>query len=113
MLLRLANLGYQNHALTVDRIDLQVVGKDAALLRGQDGSAEYLVTNTVEIGPGESRDVIFTRAGRTTRSSSTTATYAYLANGGGDGLGGQLTAHRGPRRPARSRGMTSRTPERG
>jgi FtsP/CotA-like multicopper oxidase with cupredoxin domain len=89
VLLRLANLGYQNHTVTVDGIDLLVVGKDAALLRGRDGSAEYQVTNTVQIGPGESRDVLFT--------APDPGTYLLydrdlmsLANAGG-GRGGQLT----------------------
>ncbi|MGC9669580.1 multicopper oxidase domain-containing protein [Planosporangium sp. 12N6] len=90
VLLRLANLGYRNHAVTVDGIDLTVVGKDASLLRGRDGSANYAVTNTVEVGPGESRDVIFT--------APTPGTYLLydrdylsLANGGGGGYGGQMT----------------------
>ena len=93
VLLRLANLGYQNHAISVDGIDLTVVGKDAGLLRGRDGSSEYTVTNTVEIGPGESRDVIFTAP--TVSSVSTyrlyDRNYAYLNNGGGTGYGGQMT----------------------
>jgi FtsP/CotA-like multicopper oxidase with cupredoxin domain len=90
VLLRLANLGYQNHALTVDGLDLLVVGKDASLLRGKDFSSQSRYTNTVEIGPGESRDVIFT--------AQTAGTYllydrdyASMANVGGPGLGGQLT----------------------
>ena len=60
MLLRLANLGYQDHAFTFDNIDLTVVAKDASLLEGRDGTTNYQTTNTVDIGPGESRDVIFT-----------------------------------------------------
>ena len=38
VLLRLSNLGYQNHALTLDNVDMQVVAKDASLLRGRDGT---------------------------------------------------------------------------
>ncbi len=59
ILLRLANLGYQNHAMTVDSIDLTIVGKDASLLKNG-GNQQYVTTNTVDIGPGESRDVLFT-----------------------------------------------------
>ncbi len=59
VLLRLSNLGYQNHAMTVDNIDLQIVAKDASLLKGRDGTTNYITTNTVDVGPGESRDVIF------------------------------------------------------
>jgi FtsP/CotA-like multicopper oxidase with cupredoxin domain len=90
VLLRLANLGYQNHALTVDGIDLLVVGKDASLLRGRDGSAQFQVTNTVEIGPGESRDVIFTAPAPGTYLLYD-RDYSSLTNAGGGGLGGQCT----------------------
>jgi FtsP/CotA-like multicopper oxidase with cupredoxin domain len=90
VLLRLANLGYKNHAVTVDGIDLTVVGKDASLLRGRDGTAHYTVTNTVEIGPGESRDVIFTAPAPGTYLLYD-RDYLALANGGGGGYGGQMT----------------------
>jgi FtsP/CotA-like multicopper oxidase with cupredoxin domain len=90
VLLRLANLGYQNHTLTIDGVDLLVVGKDAGLLRGRDGSAEFQVTNTVQIGPGESRDVIFTAPSPGTYLLYD-RDYPALTNAGGAGLGGQLT----------------------
>ncbi|HEV7897256.1 MAG TPA: multicopper oxidase domain-containing protein [Planosporangium sp.] len=90
VLLRLANLGYANHAVTVDGIDLTVVGKDASLLRGRDGTAHYAVTNTVEVGPGESRDVIFTAPAPGTYLLYD-RDYLALANGGGGGYGGQMT----------------------
>jgi FtsP/CotA-like multicopper oxidase with cupredoxin domain len=90
VLLRMANLGYQNHSLTVDGIDLLVVGKDASLLRGRDLSSQYFVANTVEIGPGESRDVIFTAPDPGTYLLYD-RDYASLSNAGGGGLGGQLT----------------------
>jgi FtsP/CotA-like multicopper oxidase with cupredoxin domain len=90
VLLRLANLGYQNHALTVDGIDLLVVGKDASLLRSRDDfSSHARVTNTVEIGPGESRDVLFTAPAVGTYLLYD-RDYASTANAGGP-LGGQLT----------------------
>jgi hypothetical protein len=59
VLLRLASLGYQNHAMTVDNIPLKVVGKDALHLKNG-GVTHYIDTSTVEIGPGESNDVLFT-----------------------------------------------------
>jgi FtsP/CotA-like multicopper oxidase with cupredoxin domain len=90
VLLRLANLGYQNHSMTIDGIDLLVVAKDASLLRSRDGSAEYVVTNTVEIGPGESRDVIFTAPAPGTYLMYA-RDYPSLTNAGGAGLGGQMT----------------------
>jgi FtsP/CotA-like multicopper oxidase with cupredoxin domain len=90
VLLRLSNLGYQNHSLTVDGIDLTVVAKDASLLAGRDGSKHYLTTNTVQIGPGESRDVLFTAPAPGTYLLYD-RDYAYLNNGGGTGYGGQMT----------------------
>jgi FtsP/CotA-like multicopper oxidase with cupredoxin domain len=90
VLLRLANLGYQKHALTVDGIDLLVVAKDASLLRGRDFTSESRVTNTVDIAPGESRDVIFTAPAAGTYLLYD-RDYASMANAGGAGLGGHLT----------------------
>jgi FtsP/CotA-like multicopper oxidase with cupredoxin domain len=90
VLLRLSNLGYQNHSMTVDDVDLTVVAKDASLLRGRDGTTNYLTTNTVDVGPGESRDVIFT-APDPGEYLLYDRKYAYLQNGGGPGYGGMLT----------------------
>lgn len=90
VLLRLSNLGYQNHAMSCDNIDLTVVAKDAALLKGRDGTTNYLTTNTVDVGPGESRDVIFTAPGPGTYLFYDRK-YSYLDNGGGAGYGGMIT----------------------
>jgi FtsP/CotA-like multicopper oxidase with cupredoxin domain len=58
VLLRLANLGYQQHAMQMPGIPMHVVGQDASLLR--DGSVDTSYwTNTLYIGPGEARDVLF------------------------------------------------------
>ena len=91
VLLRLSNLGYQNHALTVDNIDLQIVAKDASLLKGRDGITNYITTNTVDIGPGESRDVIFTAPDVPGTYLLYDRKYSYLENGGGLGYGGMMT----------------------
>jgi FtsP/CotA-like multicopper oxidase with cupredoxin domain len=90
VLLRLSNLGYQNHAITADGIDLQIVARDATLLRGRDGTADYETTNTVDIGPGESRDVLFTAPSPGTYLLYD-RDYANLNNAGGRGYGGQMT----------------------
>ena len=94
VLLRMANLGYQNHSITCDGIDLTIVGKDTGLLANleKDGSLtkNYIVTNSVDIGPGESRDVIFTAGAPGTYLLYDRA-YAYGNNGGGSGYGGQMT----------------------
>jgi FtsP/CotA-like multicopper oxidase with cupredoxin domain len=90
VLLRLSNLGYQNHTMSVDNIDLQIVAKDASLLKGRDGTKNYITTNSVDIGPGESRDVIFV-APSPGEYLLYDRKYSYLDNGGGDGYGGMLT----------------------
>jgi len=90
VLLRLSNLGYQNHAMTVDNIDLQIVAKDASLLKGRDGTTNYISTNTVDVGPGESRDVIF-QAPSPGEYLLYDRNYSYLENGGGPGYGGMMT----------------------
>src|SRR5262245_1366577 len=58
-LIRLANLGYQQHALELPGIRMHVVGQDASWLHS--GTAQDLsyVTDTLYVGPGEARDVLF------------------------------------------------------
>jgi FtsP/CotA-like multicopper oxidase with cupredoxin domain len=58
VLLRLANLGYQQHAMQLPGIPMHVVGQDASLLRDGTVDTSYW-TNTPYIGPGEARDVLF------------------------------------------------------
>ena len=91
VLLRMSNLGYQNHAMSVDNIDLQIVAKDASLLKGRDGVTNYITTNTVAVGPGESRDVIFLAPDRPGEYLLYDRKYSYLQNGGGPGYGGMMT----------------------
>jgi FtsP/CotA-like multicopper oxidase with cupredoxin domain len=57
-LLRLANLGYQQHSMQLPGIPMHVVGQDAALLRTGTVDTSYW-TNTLYVGPGEARDVLF------------------------------------------------------
>jgi FtsP/CotA-like multicopper oxidase with cupredoxin domain len=90
VLLRLSNLGYQNHAMTVDNIGLTIVAKDASLLKSRDGTENYVHTNTVDVGPGESRDVIFT-APAEGEYLLYDRNFSYLDNGGGTGYGGMVT----------------------
>lgn len=58
VLLRFANLGFKQAAMTLTGIKLKVVGRDATFLRNGATDTSYL-TNTVSLGPGESADVIF------------------------------------------------------
>ncbi|MET8311914.1 multicopper oxidase domain-containing protein [Micromonospora sp. NPDC005173] len=57
-LLRVANLGYQQHSMQLPGIPMHVIGQDAALLRNGAVDTSYW-TNTLYIGPGEARDVLF------------------------------------------------------
>jgi Multicopper oxidase len=92
VLLRMANLGYQNHRLACDGIDFDIVGKDATQLTNA-GTNHYLRGNAVEIGSGESRDAIFTAPTVSQKTSYLLydRSYGDLNNDGGAGLGGQMT----------------------
>jgi FtsP/CotA-like multicopper oxidase with cupredoxin domain len=57
-LLRLANLGYQQHAMQLPGIRMHVIGQDASWLRNGTVDTSYW-TDTLYIGPGEARDVLF------------------------------------------------------
>lgn len=58
VLLRIANLGYEQHSMQLDGLPMNVVGEDATLLRGPAGADLRYTATTIAIGPGESRDVI-------------------------------------------------------
>ena len=46
--------------MTITGIQMRVVGRDATPMRGRDGTDTSYETDTINIGPGESFDVIFT-----------------------------------------------------
>jgi FtsP/CotA-like multicopper oxidase with cupredoxin domain len=58
--LRFANLGFREQAMTTAGIRMRVVGRDATPMRGRDGTDTSYETETLNIGPGESYDAIFT-----------------------------------------------------
>lgn len=102
-LLRLANLGYQQHAMQLPGIPMHVIGQDASLLRNGGVDASYW-TNTLYIGPGEARDVLFDApAYDAARPSGADARgnynvyyfknrdYRKLSNRGARGPGGMMT----------------------
>lgn len=60
VLMRFANLGFREAAMTLAGIKMQVVGRDATIIRGRDGTDTSYLTDTILIGAGESYDVIFT-----------------------------------------------------
>jgi len=64
ILLRISNLSISDfHTLTVMGIPMQLVGKDARLLRSTGGVNLYRKTTSVTLGGGESADVILDTAG--------------------------------------------------
>ena len=92
VLLRMANLGFQNHAMTVDNIDLTMVAKDASLLRGRNGEP------TTPSSPTRSRSAparaaTSSSSRRTSRvsSCSTTAPTPTPATAAEPGYGGMAT----------------------
>ena len=60
VLLRFANLGFREAAMTLTGISMNVVGKDATLMRGRDGSDTSYQAEVLSFGAGESIDAIFT-----------------------------------------------------
>jgi len=59
VLLRFANLGFREAAMTLAGIKMNVVGRDAAPMIGRDGTDTSYMTNTILMGAGESYDCIF------------------------------------------------------
>ncbi|HWQ14415.1 MAG TPA: multicopper oxidase domain-containing protein [Roseiflexaceae bacterium] len=103
VLLRLANLGYEQHAMQLPGIPMKVVGEDATLLRNGAVDLSYL-SSTIYIGPGEARDVLFTApafsasapvladaVGNYNRYYFRSRNYHEQTNGGAPGLGGMVT----------------------
>ena len=60
VLLRIVDLGYDQHAMTLTGIPMRVVGEDATPLTVTGRPDLSYSANTIYIGPGESRDVLFT-----------------------------------------------------
>jgi hypothetical protein len=106
-LLRLANLGYTIDAMELPGIPMHVVGQDASLLRVGSGLSAVDTsywTNTLYLGPGEARDVLFDApAYNPANPSGTDAAGSYnvyyfrnrdwrkLSNHGASGPGGMMT----------------------
>lgn len=59
VLLRFANLGFREAAMTLAGIKMKVVGRDATIMRGRSGADTSYQTDTILFGAGESFDVIF------------------------------------------------------
>lgn len=58
--LRFANLGFRESTMTLSGIPMRVVGRDATPMLGRDGTDTSYETETINMGPGESYDALFT-----------------------------------------------------
>lgn len=94
ILLRLSNLNVTRfYSLQTLGLSMQVVGKDARLLRGPDGKDLYYRTNTVTLGGGQSIDAIVeipADAAPGTKYYIYTSNLNYLSNNEED-FGGMMT----------------------
>jgi FtsP/CotA-like multicopper oxidase with cupredoxin domain len=97
VLLRFANLGFREAAMTLAGIKMKVVGRDATIMRGRDGTDTSYETDTISMGAGESYDVIFTAPDYVPDPAGYNTYILYnrrltqVANGAGNGFGGQRT----------------------
>lgn len=103
VLLRFANLGYEQHAMQLPGVTMTVVGHDATLLRNPtippfppDAVDLSYDTGVLYIGPGEARDVLFTApshggGGRFDTYQLRNRSLQKLRNGDAPGLGGMVT----------------------
>jgi FtsP/CotA-like multicopper oxidase with cupredoxin domain len=92
ILLRLSNLSVTDYGtLATHGIPMQVVARDARLLRGDDGSLQLYRTNSVTLGGGESADVILDTAGVAPGTYFLYTTNLHRLANGTENFGGQLT----------------------
>ncbi len=99
--LRFANLGFREQAMTLAGIPMRVHGRDATPMRGRDNTDTSYETETLNVGPGESYDVIFTAPSYSGGTGSTgqgydtymlyNRAYTRANNRAAGGFGGQAT----------------------
>ncbi|MBD3783064.1 MAG: multicopper oxidase domain-containing protein [Micrococcales bacterium] len=101
--LRFANLGFRESAMTITGMRMRVVGRDATPMRGRtsatsehDGADTSYETDTLNIGPGESYDVIVTAPPKTGSGDYDTyflynRSFSRSNNLADGGFGGQAT----------------------
>jgi FtsP/CotA-like multicopper oxidase with cupredoxin domain len=105
VLLRFANLGFKESAMTTAGIKMRVVGRDATPMRGRDpltgipgpgGADTSYETNTINVGAGESFDVILDIPPHSGNAGPDTymlynRNYTHVDNLAAGGFGGQTT----------------------
>jgi FtsP/CotA-like multicopper oxidase with cupredoxin domain len=87
VLIRLANLGFQEQTLTMPGVPLVTVGNDARLL----GVEQRTTSDTVVLGPGESRDILITAPEVGVYPFYNTDPMKYRGTPGDQWVGGQRT----------------------
>lgn len=90
ILVRLVNLGFQNRTFVFPGLEIDVLGRDARFVPP---SAQRIATDSVQIGPGESRDIFFTAttAGKFAFYDRGAANYPGSADGTDAWVGGART----------------------
>ena len=96
VLLRFANLGFMPITMTLDGIPMRVVGRDATLLRGRDGTDTSYMASSLLLHAGNSADAIFTAPAYQGPAPYDTyllynRNYKLSNNLSAGGLGGQMT----------------------
>jgi FtsP/CotA-like multicopper oxidase with cupredoxin domain len=87
VLIRLANLGFQEQTLTMPGVPLRMVGSDARYMTPD----KQTKSDTVVLGAGESRDLIFTAPAPGTYPFYNTDPTKYRGDGNDQRVGGQYT----------------------
>ena len=93
VLLRFANLGFREAAMTLAGLKMRVVGKDATPMRGRGGADTSFETDSLSFGAGESVDAIVTAPAVTAPTTFVLYNRAFTRanNLDGSGYGGQRT----------------------
>ena len=98
VLLRFANLGYEEQAMRLTGMPMKLIGRDATQLKGRDGTDLSQITDTVIVGPGESADAIFVAPSVSLDPGQDYQRFFLynrnvnrISNGGYPGYGGQMT----------------------
>jgi FtsP/CotA-like multicopper oxidase with cupredoxin domain len=91
VLLRISNLNVTRFHTIASTIPMQVVAKDARLLRSTTGQNLYYTTNSVTVGGGESYDVILDTAGLAAGTYFLYTTNLNLLSNNTEDYGGMMT----------------------
>ena len=92
VLLRLSNLSVTEYVtIGTAGIPMLVVGRDARLLRGDDGLPQYYTTNSITLGGGETADVILDTTGHAGKKYFLYAKNLRFLSNNAENFGGMMT----------------------